>query len=229
MAIARPETWMRIKSNTRLFADAAQLSYLEYLSLNAKLEEIDQEDVETLDDVGRRHDIAGVQTILFAAMTFEAAIYDYAALHLSDKYVRDHLDKLDMLSKWIICLRLIADYEIPKERAPYAALKRLVGARNRLVHSKSERLGDPNVSAQLERLRAESEQHWEDVHTAFRAIVLMSSELERVVGIDACPLPLFDETLVSTSEIPESLRHIVADCRRIVMAQGPAETPNSGK
>jgi hypothetical protein len=229
MAIARPETWARIKSNTYLFADIAQRSYVEYLSLNARLEEIGAEDAEMMHDVVHRRDSASVQTILFAAMSFEAAIYDYAALHLGDKYVRDHLDKLDMLSKWIICLRLIAGYEIPKERAPYAALKRLVGARNRLVHSKSELIGGPNTPAQLERARAEIGQRWEDVHTAFRAIVLMSSELERVIGIEACPLPLFNESLVSTLEIPESLRPIVGDCRRIVMAQVPAETTNSGK
>jgi hypothetical protein len=172
MAIATPETWARINSHTGLFADIAQRSYLDFLSLAARLGEIDPEDIDTRDDVGHQHDIASVQTILFAAMAFEAAIYDYAALHLGDKYVREHLDKLDVLSKWIVCLRLIAGYELPKERAPYAALKRLVGARNRLAHSKSERFEGESPQAQLERLKAESERHWEDVHTAFRAIVL---------------------------------------------------------
>jgi hypothetical protein len=45
----------------------------------------------------------------------------------------------------------------------------------------------------------------------------MSSELERVIGVLACPLPLFNENLASALKIPEALRPIVADCRRIVI------------
>jgi hypothetical protein len=56
----------------------------------------------------------------------------------------------------------------------------------------------------------------------------MSSELERVIGVLACPLPLFNENLASALKIPEALRPIVADCRRIVMVQASAEPPNSG-
>jgi hypothetical protein len=219
MAIKGPETWARIKSNTFLFADIAQQSYLEYLDLEDRLKVIDTEDVPVDHEPIHRRDVVSVQTILFAAMAFEAAIYDYAALHLGDQYVQDHLDKLDVLSKWILCLRLIADYEIPKDRVPYAALKRLVQARNRLVHSKSEPFGGANIQAQFERIKVESERHWEDVHNAFRALVLMAFELERVIGIGKCPIPTFDTAYVPMLQIPEPLKPIVADCRRIVLAQ----------
>jgi hypothetical protein len=73
-------------------------------------------------------------------MCFESAIYEYAGDHLGDAYVQDHIDKLDVLSKWLIVSRLVTGYELRKDQAPYAALKELVSARNKLVHSKSESL-----------------------------------------------------------------------------------------
>lgn len=76
---ASPKTWLRVKSNANLFAEVAQRSYLEYLGLEARHKESDEEDIEPMNRVERQHYIAGVQTILFAGMSFEAAIYDYAA------------------------------------------------------------------------------------------------------------------------------------------------------
>lgn len=51
------------------------------------------------------------------------------------------MDKLDTLSKWVVVPRLVSGYKLQKDRAPYAALKALIAARNRIVHSKSEPVG----------------------------------------------------------------------------------------
>ena len=45
---------------------------------------------------------ASLIVIVFSAMVLESYIYDYASRHLTDAFVKDHLDKLDTLSKWII-------------------------------------------------------------------------------------------------------------------------------
>lgn len=74
---------------------------------------------------------------VFTAMYFEAFIYDYAASCLGDKYVKDHIDKLDFMSKWIVVPRLIVGKEMDKEKQAYMVLKQLHKDRNALVHLKS--------------------------------------------------------------------------------------------
>jgi hypothetical protein len=54
-----------------------------------------------LHPIEEARDQSYIIAVVFTAMYFEAFIYDYAASCLGDKYSKDHLDKLDFLSKWI--------------------------------------------------------------------------------------------------------------------------------
>lgn len=74
---------------------------------------------------------------VFTAMYFEAFIYDYAASCLGDQYVKDHIDKMDFMSKWLVVPRLIVGKQIDKEKRAYMALKQIHKDRNALVHLKS--------------------------------------------------------------------------------------------
>jgi len=87
--------------------------------------------------VGEERDKNAVIAIVFSAMYLEAFIYDYAAISLGDKYVKDHLDRLDLVSKWILVPRLVTGKEISKSDHAFEALKKLNSARNSLVHLKS--------------------------------------------------------------------------------------------
>ena len=95
---------------------------------------------------------AGAKVIVFTAMTLESAIYDWAARRLGDKYVTEYINKLDIISKWIVVPKLINQKEIRKDKAPFACFKKTVCARNLLVHHKSEdwKCGD---IPQIEKLR----------------------------------------------------------------------------
>jgi hypothetical protein len=84
--------------------------------------------------------IASLTVIVFSAMALESYIYDYAARHLTDAYVRDHLDKLDTLSKWMIVPVLITGKEIPNRQSWRDPLKKLIKARNSVIHHKSSEL-----------------------------------------------------------------------------------------
>ncbi len=75
--------------------------------------------------------------IVFSAMAVEAYIYDYAARHLGDVFVKDYLDKLDTLSKWIIVPKLITGRELPRQQKWFELLKKLIKARNSIIHHKS--------------------------------------------------------------------------------------------
>lgn len=211
------QTFARIKTLTYLYADACGRGYDDFLEYTDRIREIGEVEYDPkLDEAERRRDIAGLQAIVFAAMCFESAIYEYAANHLGDSYVQEHLDKLDVLSKWLVVLRVVAGYEMRKDRAPYGALKALISARNRLVHSKSEPIDFDNIESQLARVRADSEKHNAAVHNAYRALLLMSMDLDAAIGVENNPLPCYDPKVALPLEIPTRLKSAFYQCREIM-------------
>jgi hypothetical protein len=102
-------------------------------------------DVDELSEVSRRMEEAyerreqsAVVAITFAGMALEAFFYDYAAEMLGDTFVREHLDRLDLKSKYLVYPRLVCGKEPSKSTDAYARLGRLVKLRNDLVHFKSQ-------------------------------------------------------------------------------------------
>jgi len=76
--------------------------------------------------------------IVFAAMCLEAFIFDYGAQHLSKSYVSDHIDKLEMPSKFVVLSELVSGKKFPTSSHAYERLVQLVKDRNSLVHFKSK-------------------------------------------------------------------------------------------
>jgi hypothetical protein len=76
--------------------------------------------------------------IVFSAIAAESFIFNAASTSLSKGFAKDFLDKLDTVAKWIVIPRLINGFEFPRDTLPFAQLKNLVAARNRLVHYKSK-------------------------------------------------------------------------------------------
>lgn len=211
------QNFARIGTLTSVFADACERGYDQFIELSEKIKRVEPSEYDPeFDEANRLRDIAGLQTIVFSGMCFESAIYEYAADHLGDVYVKDHLDKLDVLSKWVIVMRLVAGYEFQKDRAPYGALKGLVSARNKLVHSKSEPYDLENPRDQINRLLAEEKKLFLAVHNAYRAIPLVSLELESALGPLNNPLPSFDPEVSPLLEIPKNLQQAVSECRLIL-------------
>jgi hypothetical protein len=59
----------------------------------------------------------GFSAIIFAGIAAESIIYDFSARYLGDSYVEAHLDKLDLVSKWIVVPRMVCGAEMPKDEA----------------------------------------------------------------------------------------------------------------
>lgn len=74
---------------------------------------------------------------LFAAMCLEAFIYDYAATNFSDTYVKKYIDKLDLVSKWVLVPKLVLGNEFPRSGRSFAYIRSIKKERDKLVHSKS--------------------------------------------------------------------------------------------
>ena len=80
----------------------------------------------------------GSQTIVFSAMTMESLINDFAAVSLGDSFFINHLDKLDILSKYVVITQLASQKRFPKEGQAFEHLKFLFSIRNNLIHPKSK-------------------------------------------------------------------------------------------
>lgn len=216
------KNFARVGTMSGFFENASERSYDKFIDLSQKIEARGNPIYDPeLEEIHTQRDIAGVETIVFSAMCFESAIYDYAADHLGDSYVKEHLDKLDIISKWIVVMRLVAGYEFDKNKAPYSALKGLILARNKLVHSKSEPFNAETLDKQFDKLMIEQEKHYKAVHNAYRAIVLISLDVERRLGPINNPLSSFDPAVAIMREIPKNLQDCVAGCRSIISRTNP--------
>jgi len=99
-----------------------------------------------------RHQVTkyAIVVVVFSALAVESYIYDYAARNLSDTFAKKYLDRLDLLSKWVIVPRLVTGREFPTGGQAFALLRKLVQRRNALVHNKTKPVpNDPEQYLEL--------------------------------------------------------------------------------
>ncbi len=82
----------------------------------------------------------GIQTILNCAFCLESFINDYGSEKFGNSYFGDHLDRLDVKSKWLVIPKLATGKSIKKGGVGYGHLRTIVGIRNKLVHSKGKNI-----------------------------------------------------------------------------------------
>lgn len=133
-----------------------------------------------LDLIEEARDQACIVAVVFTAMYFEAFIYDYAASCLGDRYSKNHLDKLDFISKWVVIPKLITGKEISKSGQAYEALKRLHKDRNSLVHLKSRELNfdHDEISEYLQNREEDIQQSMRNCRKAIKHVI------EELLAID---------------------------------------------
>jgi len=125
---------------------------------------------------------AAMITLTFAGMTLEAFFYDYAADALGDQYVKDHLDKLDLPSKYLVYPKVVCGIAPKKSEHTFELVRNLTRLRNNLVHAKSK-------AFPLERLDAAAE-HYDDYHSqlekgvddAIECVLAVMRELDKLHG-----------------------------------------------
>lgn len=119
--------------------------------------------------------------IIFTAIAVEAYIYDYAARHLGDSFVRDHLDKLDTISKWIIVPELVTGKGLSQRQHWHGKLKRVIQARNSITHYKSwdpSSLSAGDLQGKLEKSTSEIQQ------AAGQAVDLLRLLADKISEVD---------------------------------------------
>jgi hypothetical protein len=124
---------------------------------------------------------SSIIVVVFSAMAIEAYIYDYAARNLGDTFVKDHLDKLDTLSKWIIIPELVTGKEMPRHENWRELLTKLIKTRNSITHHKSSNPSVGDAKKYLKKLSDESDIIFE---TARQSINLLGVLADKIIEID---------------------------------------------
>lgn len=116
--------------------------------------------------------------IVFSAMAVEAYIYDYAARNLSSSFVRKYLDRLDLISKWVIVPRLVTGKAFPTGGRGFELLRKLKQTRDGLVHAKSRELPESSDESWTE--KPDPAELPEVAKQALEALELLAIDLERI-------------------------------------------------
>lgn len=209
------ETWARHNGLAWTYAEIAEEAYEAFHSdLLKKLPKPpEDEDPEPYYAQQDRMLKAAIKTIVFAAMSLEASIYDLAAIHLTDDYVKQYLDKLDLLSKWLVIPRLLCGKSLDEQGPAIQALRGVIKSRNSLVHHKSIPV-ELNAAA-FEKARKSINQIGSDAHVAYQSLVLASLELHAVLGVQICVLPPYESTIGITRPRSAALQEAINRCRQI--------------
>jgi hypothetical protein len=202
----------KVISNSRssiipLFSSIVKESYKKMMGLDPQVKKLRQEFRNTEDEdreILIREEIfetekelakLSIIVIVFSAMATEAYIYDYAARHLGDNFVKAHLDKLDVISKWVIIPELITGKEMPRHENWRERLAKLIKVRNSIIHHKSSEPPAVLVDAEkyLKRLSDETELTYE---TARQSITLLGVLADKIIEIDPEETPWVKSYLV---------------------------------
>lgn len=127
--------------NNYMVTTYAKIAVDNYCKAKEKMEEIlEQEWYEILADIRliEKLEESAIITVIFATMSIEAFLNDYAAACLGDNDFYDNFDKLSVENKFNLISKFILKVQIDKSKAYYYFLRKLLKKRNELVHSKSE-------------------------------------------------------------------------------------------
>ena len=148
---------------------------------------------ETIERLWEQQWQAAMIAVTFAGMTLEAFFYDYAADALGNQHVKDHLDKLDLPSKYLVYPKLVCGAAPNKSEHTFELVRNLTRLRNDLVHAKSKAFPLGQLDAAAE--------HYDDYHArldkgvddAIDCVLAVMRELDKLHGKEC-----FEKTMLAS-------------------------------
>ncbi|EPF64132.1 hypothetical protein [Pseudomonas syringae] len=208
--------WIRVDTMADTYARIAENAFASFLDDAADPSPLFCPPYDPTGAMDRRDRKAanGIKTIVFSAMAVEAAVFDLAAIQLSDKVATLYLDKMDLLGKWMIVPRLICGRSLKENGPAFNCLKGLVKARNALVHHKSM---EWDREGKAERAMADRWSKFEkdQVPNAFKALVLLSLEVDAVFEDFLGALPFYGKEIYTDTQRHPRVEEVVQRCRVI--------------
>lgn len=209
------DSWARVGALSWTYYEIAEQAYALFLTEEENrlpLPSHDEDPMQVMDQK-KRVRVAGVKTIVFSAMCIEAAAFDFAAVQLGDSYATQYLDKLDLVSKWVVVPKIVSGKSLKEGGPALNALRMLVRSRNALVHQKSLPF-DPEGKYMAAVAKA-SNAFPDNVHSAFKAVVLLSLELNELLDVVSAGLPPFEKQVVSSNQPTLQIKKVIERCRVI--------------
>lgn len=129
-------------------------------------------------ELGNKSQESGYIAIVFAVMFIEGAVYNFGAIYLGDSYIRNNLDRLSLLSKISVIMRMVTGKDIDSDGQAYEHLKKLLRYRNALVHAKSSPI--PTAHELMLIQEKSSKEYYEAIESAKKAIEYLNDESKKL-------------------------------------------------
>lgn len=135
---------------------------------------------EKIVDAYSRRERAVVIPIVFGAICLEAFIYDYGASHISGKYMKEHLEKLSLSSKFLVIPKLVTGKQFSTDSKAYEGLVKLKEDRNNLVHFKSKHFSN-GQRTELGKWHSDMNEKLRDaMYNAYNTVPMVMEELDKL-------------------------------------------------
>ena len=211
------ETWGRMNTYSSTYYNIAEDAYESFL---AEIESLlpapgENDDPSEALEQDQRILVSGIKTIVFSAMCIETTAFDFAASQLGDEFVEKYLDKLDIIAKWVVVPKLVSGRTLKADGPAINGLRSLVRSRNSLVHHKSLPYNSDPDGEIIKAANKASEAFPTNVHNAFKTLILLSLELNELLGVSTVGLPPFEKYVMSLPEPPKRIKKVIERCRVI--------------
>lgn len=148
----------------------------EHSELQINMSESEKSSDNFVDKVAEKNDRIGrlvLIVVVFCATSLEAYINHYAISNFSKDYFKTYLDKLDLLSKWIVIPRITTGTQLDAGSRPLQDLSWLIALRNNLLHYKSR-------TVSIEEIK-DTDFLWEnDAKRAIETVKNLAQELKKI-------------------------------------------------
>jgi hypothetical protein len=153
----------------------------------------------------------GITAIVFAGMCIEAALFDLTAITLGNEFA-EQIGKLDSVAKLAVLVRVLGGETLDKGSLPCQMLKKLIQARNKLVHYKSKPWPGGPFEELIARAIKASKRFVSDIEDSYRAVVLFSLQLDSSLGGTGGVIRSFKHASSWKNSVPTILHPCIIDC-----------------
>ncbi|BFM18393.1 hypothetical protein R50073_45760 [Maricurvus nonylphenolicus] len=209
------DSYSRMGGLQYVYFEVAQEEYVKCLDVEA----LDDSDLHESEKTELSYKATGhaVKAIVFSALCVEASINNYAGIHLGDSYCENHLYSMDVISKWVVIPKLVCGKSIDKSGPAFGALKRLIKARNKLVHNKSQEFDPTSISDLGQYLEKRDKTFKDDFESSLRALYLMCMEMDFLLGQMHNPIRTLDKEFNPCLDMPKQVKPLFDECKNIVL------------
>jgi hypothetical protein len=124
---------------------------------------------------------ASLIAVIFSALTLEAVINDYGITNFSRSYFDNYLDKLGVVSKWVLIPKLVTGSQIDTGGQAFESLKWLFSLRDKYVHYKTIQVDSAAKHPKLIENFLLDEQHAANAIDAVKKVVGALAKLDNKV------------------------------------------------